>query len=212
MKLPALKALDPGLRKKPKFERSVRTYIETYLARHHPEVHVVGFLMGLESAAYFAKIDVATEKTLPSEKDRQRAMARVRTASNNLAAALEELDEEAKWHYFGCVESGRDIGAMGVLDRRGAEGKGYKRGVHAKSLAKRLFEASTYPLPPLDRYPVHLQVAVAVRITLEGQGIDFTAQGFSRTCLDETFKLAGMPTSSIAYWVNRSKNEAKNLP
>ena len=209
---PASKPVEPKLGKRPALPKTARLRIEAHLSKHHPEVHVLGFLIALESAALFGRIDAAKNKKEPSEKARNRSMDKVRTASINLLAAIEKLDEDAKWHYFGCVESRRDIGILGVLDRRSAEAKGFKRGVYAQSLAKRLFEASTYPLPPLDKYSAQLQAAVAVRLTFEGVGIDFTARGFSKMCLEQTFKLAGMPTSSIAYWVSRSKAEAKNLP
>ena len=209
---PASKPVEPKLGKRPALPKTARLRIEAHLSKHHPEVHVLGFLIALESAALFGSIDAAKNKKEPSEKARNRTMDKVRTASINLLAAIEKLDEDAKWHYFGCVDSGRSIADIELVERRSAEGRGYKRRFHAQSLIKRLYEASTYPLPPLEKYSAPLQVAVAVCRTFEGVGIDFTARGFSKSCLEEVFKLAGMPTATLAYWVTQAKEESKNLP
>ena len=207
-----MKAPRPDLRKKPALARAARHRIEAHLREYFPEVHIASFFLGLESAAYFGRIDLENEKSFPSEKQRQRAIAKVRTASNNLLAAISELDEDAKWHFFGCVDSGRSLASMGVLDRRDAELKGSKRHASTENIVDRLFQASTYQLPALDRHSPQLQVAVAVSQIFKAFNIEFTARGFSRMCLEETFELAGMSVDTIAYWVRRAKNEAKNLP
>lgn len=197
---------------KPRLGNVSRRRIEAHLQKHYPNVHLPGFLLGLESAAFLGKLDREKESALHSEKERQRAMAKVRTASNNLIAAIDGLDEDAKWHFFGCVDSGQSPDSMDILSRRKSELVGYQRRGSAEAILDKLFRASTYRLPPLDKYGAQLQVAVAVSLTFKAADIEFNARGFPRMCLEETFNLAGMSFATVTYWINRAKNEAKNLP
>lgn len=198
--------------KKPAFEKQVRLKIESYLAKEHPRVHVAGFLLSLTSAAYWARLDVAKDAARPSEKDRRRAMDKVRTASHNLIAAIDELDEDARWHFFGCVHTGASLAQMGVLERRNAELSGNKHHHSTRVMVERLRQASLLPVTPLDRHGAQLEVALAVFQAFRGQGIEFTASGFGKLCLTETFKLADLSTDSIAYWVKRAKKAGEDLP